>query len=96
MTPNLGDSEATVRTEMHRVVELPAEIHTELNRRFPKSRLDIVRGGLLNTGLKYENISLVFAVDYFRLCLRILGFGPIGADVAHAPALPFLPRERRR
>src|SRR5882762_4991282 len=33
------------------VVQSPAEIHTELNRRFPKIRLDIVRGGLSNTAL---------------------------------------------
>ena len=33
------------------VVQSPAEIHTELNQRFPKIRLDIVRGRLSNIAL---------------------------------------------
>jgi hypothetical protein len=37
--------------DQYSIVRSPAEIHTELNRRFPKIRLDTVRGGLSNTAL---------------------------------------------
>ena len=84
-------SETTVRAEIPHggfkiavldqcsVIQLPAETHTEPNRSFPKIRLDIFAVDCIISALihfLYENISPAFAVDYFRLCLRIFGFGP--------------------
>ena len=69
------------------VVELPAEIHTELNRRFPKIRVD----SPLNRS-DYQAIYSELVKTYPRLPLLLIIFAFAFASSALAPS-PFCPHE---